>query len=166
MLSRRSFLALGAASAAATILPVDAMLAARATPLPAETPLLSYSVGTPGEWDWQAFKATSPEAAMQQWLESNCLGVCENAETKAPVQGCECFACLKRVEITANRQPEWDGKDVSPGDDLWLASGLGCTCPRCDGETFLDSGREVDGEFLCDGCASQAQGDDDAEVAA
>lgn len=133
-ISRRQLL-LGASSVAA-----GAILAPLASQLPAtaQTPsTVAYAVGTPGEYDWQAIRAFSPEDAFREWAISK-WGADEDAPAFDPEY-------VTRVD-------QWDElSTVNPGD--WLDAGLGHICERCGYETHPETGgRSVAGEVVCEEC--------------
>lgn len=132
--SRRSFL-LG--TSAALLVPTFPFAPAMATPVAARPALLAYAVGTPGEYDWQAIFARSPEDAFQEWVWSY-----HGDDDDAP----------KFDPDFVYRVSAWDGKaSISPAD--WLNADMGHCCERCSYETDSDSGgRVVAGEVVCEEC--------------
>lgn len=97
--------------------------------------LISFAVGTPGEYDWQAIKAASPEEAFIEWA----------------------YEHWGDEEITydpefVKRVPEWDDLEtVEPVD--WVSAGFGHYCTRCGYETDRDSGGRIVGrEVICEEC--------------
>jgi hypothetical protein len=99
--------------------------------------LMAYAVGTPGEYDWQAIKAFSPEEAFREWVISR-WGDDKDAPAFDPEY-------VTRVE-------KWDGiKAVSPAD--WFDADFGHCCERCGYETHPDmGGRVVAGDVVCEEC--------------
>lgn len=147
-MSRREVLIGAAAVGAAVSLPAVAGGTAWTTP-----PMPAWSVGTPGEWDWQVIKAATEHEAKIAWLsDMHSIEPCEKCAGH-PVEGCECEAAEYMSGIDADRRPEWDGKTVVAGDATWFSAGLGAYCGRCGSEAFRDDGgRAVKAEVVCEDC--------------
>ncbi|MCO5080905.1 MAG: hypothetical protein M9955_04515 [Rhizobiaceae bacterium] len=144
MLSRRAFLLSASATALAAAMPASLNAAApvaAGVDLSTKPDMLAYAVGTPGEWDWQAIRASSPEEAFREWVWSR-WGDDEDAPVFDP-------DFVERVE-------QWDSLTrISPAD--WLDIGLGHHCERCGYETHRDAGaRVVAGEVVCEECLTFA----------
>lgn len=149
MLSRRMFLigtsALVAAPALTSIaMPTPVVTAARAT-----APM--WAVGTPGEYDWQAIRASTPEKAFKIWMREQDW----DAEDE-----------MEFDPTFVNRVEQWDNlSKVNPAD--WIEADMGHCCERCSHETHRDAGaRVVAGEVVCEDCFTfadlMAEGGEDA----
>lgn len=140
-MNRREFLAASAAAAIAPALPALLTEQAVGVDLAVGQDLTAFTVGTPGEFDWQWIVARSPQEAFREWLAERCLDD-EDAPEFDP--------------DFVNRVPAWDGKtDVSDGD--WLRAGLGHCCSRCGYEAYADNGgRAVGPDAVCEDCLTLA----------
>lgn len=149
-LSRRDALRLGAAAIVATVVPPPASAVAAT---PASEPMVSWIVGTPGEYDWQRVWARTEESAIRKYIAEHGAGAtCNAAEGELAVgEECDCEHChiLRSVEV--ERRPEWDNKENITDVD-WLSIGWGTFCARCDGETSVDCSYAVGGNVICDAC--------------
>lgn len=153
MISRRQLLKTSAAFAAVMSSPALA-----AMPKAKSTPLKSYSVGVDGEWNWAAVKARNPTEAIQWWCSEEGVGsTCE--VTDGDMQDdCDCEFCEMSRMAIVERQESWDGIRVKPGDEHWLAVGLGATCTICKIETSIADGAKAIGRKpYCSHCAPEAR---------
>lgn len=139
-MNRREFLAATAAIVATPVLPALPAAAASAAGADASG-LMAFTVGTPGEFDWQWIVARSPQEAFREWLAERCLDD-EDAPEFDPEY--------------VTRVPDWDGRtNVTAGD--WLRAGLGHCCSRCGYETDADQGaRAVGPDAVCEDCLTLA----------
>ena len=136
--SRRQFIALGGAAAAALALPPTAV--AEAVPIPTAAPAVpmpTWIVGTPAE-------------------------DCEVVECgDEPFEACDCGACTARDGYEATRTSAWDGRpeeSITAGD--WIAEGFDACCDRCGHECSQDGGaRSVNGVAVCEDCLTLADWD-------
>lgn len=146
-ITRRQALTLASAAVAATALPAIPF-AAPAPIIAAPTP--SWAVGSHGEFNWIAVKAETEHAARLVWASEN------SYEEECPKAGvadsdCDCDFCDSYNAADVQRQPCWDGKEVTAGD--WLRGGLGYHCARCDDETFTEmGGHAVNDDAICSEC--------------
>lgn len=149
MLSRRAFLIGTSALVVAPMLPAIAASAPVATAARAVAPM--WAVGTPGEFDWQAIRASTPEKAFKIWMHEQDWDAEDEMEFDP--------SFVTRVE-------RWDDlKKVNPAD--WIDAGMGHCCERCSYETHRDAGaRVVSGEVVCEDCFTfadlMAEGGEDA----
>lgn len=145
MLSRRAFLLSAPAVAIAATLPLPAAAAPMATGKLAAMPeLFAYAVGTPGEFDWQAIWARTPEEAFREWFTGR-----HGYDPDDPDALTYDPEYVERVE-------KWDGLETVSGAD-WFAAGKGYCCERCGYETYADiGGRVVAGEVVCETCLTFA----------
>jgi len=136
-LSRRAFLLGASSSALAAALPAPAFSAMSiGIDLSKGPDLMAFAVGTPGEYDWQAIFARTPEEAFREWA-------CDRDWGDEPAVFDEEY--VQRVEA-------WDGlRRVAPAN--WFDAGLGHCCERCGYETHPDfGGKIVAGEVVCEDC--------------
>lgn len=149
MLSRRAFLIGTSALVVAPALPAISAAPAVTATARAITPM--WAVGTPGEFDWQAIRASTPEKAFKIWVEDHAWDAEDEVEFDPEY--------VTRVQA-------WDElKTVRPAD--WLDADMGHCCTRCGYETHRDSGaRAVGEEVVCEDCFTFAdlmsEGDDNA----
>lgn len=149
MLSRRAFLIGTSALVVLPALPAISAPAPVATAARAVSPM--WAVGTPGEFDWQAIRAASPERAFQIWIADQDFEDGEEAIFDP--------SYVTRVE-------RWDDlKKVNPAD--WIEADMGHCCERCSHETHRDAGaRVIAGEVVCEDCFTfadlMAEGGEDA----
>lgn len=149
MLSRRTFLIGTSALVAAPALPAIAMPAPIITTARAAAPM--WAVGTPGEFDWQAIRAATPEKAFKIWMQE------QDWDAEDEMEFDPTF--VTRVE-------RWDSlRKVNPAD--WIEADMGHCCERCSYETHRDAGaRVVAGEVVCEDCFTfadlMAEGGEDA----
>lgn len=156
--SRRQFIALGGAAAAALALPPTAV--AEAVPIPTAAPAVpmpTWIVGTPGESDHEVVRAVTREAAIRFRAED-----CEVVECgDEPFEACDCGACTARDGYEATRTSAWDGRpeeSITAGD--WIAEGFDACCDRCGHECSQDGGaRSVNGVAVCEDCLTLADWD-------
>lgn len=135
MLSRRAFLIGTSALVAAPALPAIAIPAPVVTAARAAAPM--WAVGTPGEYDWQAVRAATPEKAFKIWMRE------QDWDAEDEMEFDPTF--VTRVE-------QWDSlTKVNPAD--WIEAGMGHCCDRCSYETHPSTGaRVVGGEVVCEEC--------------
>lgn len=135
MLSRRAFLIGTSALVVAPALPAISLSAPVVTGARAVAPM--WAVGTPGEFDWQAVRAATPEKAFKIWMREQDWDADDEMEFDP--------AFVTRVE-------RWDElKKVNPAD--WIEAGMGHCCERCSCETHREHGaRVVAGEVVCEDC--------------
>ncbi len=135
MLSRRAFLIGTSALVVAPALPAIAAPAPVVTAARAVSPM--WAVGTPGEFDWQAIRAATPEKAFKIWMREQDWDADDEMEFDP--------SFVTRVE-------RWDNlKKVRPAD--WIEADMGHCCERCSHETHRDAGaRVVAGEVVCECC--------------
>jgi hypothetical protein len=146
-LSRREALAFGAATIAASAIPAAAIPAVEAVP---SAPALAWSVGTPGEFDWQAIFAKTEDEARRMWVEDYAgLSCCE---VEGQPDECDCDFCIHFHSAEVTRVKKWDGKtEVTPAE--WLIAGMGHICSRCEEETAIEfGGHPVGKEAVCEDC--------------
>lgn len=184
-MNRRSFLRGAAAALAAPLVPniaIGAPIVRAIPPAAPASPILSWAVGTDGEWDWLPVKARSAEEAKTIWLGEQGQGmVCHAIEERYTLEPCgECTQCLLGdpceeiddegatepcgdCEFCAIsdpaivRQPKWDAHDASIGDAQWAEAGYGASCAGCQDETYLQHGGRIngDGRLICEYCAEK-----------
>ena len=132
-MNRRQFICTAVAAAA---MPLPVPLAIKAAP--AASPLLpAWTVGTPGEWDWQVVRAKTNEDAVTAWAEESGY---YKGEDCSDGPDCECDFCWQTAGVDADRQERWDNIDVTAGDEHWFKAGMGSNCKRCGYETFQEEG--------------------------
>ncbi|MCW5711327.1 hypothetical protein [Shinella sp.] len=138
MLSRRAFVIGTSALVVAPALPTISAAPAVTATARAITPM--WAVGTPGEFDWQAIRAATPEEAWRAWLSETGWPDDDRPFEKSGVQ----------------RIPQWDDLEtVRPTD--WIDADMGHCCSRCGYETHRDAGgRSVGDEVVCEDCFSFA----------
>jgi hypothetical protein len=152
-LTRREALTLSAAALAVAALPAVPSLAA---PQPILAP--AWTVGTPGEYNWQAIFAETEDAARRAWVEDYAgFTCCENGKES---EECDCEFCHHfHGDLEVNRVPKWDGKSKIEAAD-WFAAGMGHVCSRCGEETSAeDDGHPVGKEAVCHDCMTLADWD-------
>lgn len=159
--SRRAVLRGLVAVAASPLLPTFTLPPPAAAAAPAATqPLLSYAVGTAGDWNWSAIKARNMHDAVEIWMgEQGYPDTCEaiaDGETEDPCGDCD---HCNNLHPDVVHHPEWDGHDVAIGERLWCEAGLGATCARCRDEAFLQEGGFFDaaGKLVCEECETPAE---------
>lgn len=151
-LSRRSFLGSIAGVAALPLAASNASLAmASAADIIASAPPLTkmWIAGTPGEFDWHPFSASSAEEAFAKW--------CDHSEY--PVDSRPVFDAKAVQRVSA-----WDGRNpeqITPAD--WIRRGLGHGCDRCQSEVMADCATVVAGDVVCHECMSYAERIEDDE---
>jgi hypothetical protein len=117
-----------------------AVLAAMPMPLAAAVPPVPvWIVGTPGEFDWQPFRARSAADAFRLWaVENNC------DEEFDP-------DCVIRVAT-------WDERDIEAiGPADWILAGHSAFCERCSCECHCDAAAVIGDDVVCDDCVTFAE---------
>lgn len=145
-LSRRAFLT---SVCAATILPALPTVSIATPAAPAARALLPmFAVGTPGEYDWQAYSARTAEEAFKEWVAEHYGDEDEGEDDNRPHFDPD----------YVQRVAQWDGKrpsELSPAD--WIDANMGHCCERCDCETHANMGAHVvAGEVVCADCLTLA----------
>lgn len=164
MLTRRFVLAAIATTAGAAALKAAPAVPAAApvAAAPVKPPLLAWTVGTPGEFNWEIVHAATEQEAIKEWLYSNGDEVeCgypedEDAPAPDPHRECVCGECYG-PEVWATRQPAFDERrDVTPAD--WIRQGIGHVCCRCGEETSPEVGAMAIGdEAVCEDCVTREE---------
>lgn len=157
MLTRRFILAAAATSAAAATLKAVPAAPAPVAAEPVKAKLLAWTVGTPGDYNWEVVRAATEQEAIKEWICSNVEEVeCgypddEDAPAPDPHRACVCDNCYM-PEVWARRVPAFDQKEtITPAD--WIREGIGHVCCRCGDESSPDWGAVAIGdEAVCEGC--------------
>lgn len=141
-MNRRQFLTGVATAALAPTLPPLPVAALPIAPPPPPAPaLLTFIVGTPGEFDWRPVFARTAEEAFEERFGG-------------------CFDDDEEPDINeyVTRVKEWDGKaeeELTPA--AWLKQGFGYCCCRCGDECYGgDGGATVGDEAVCEQCLTLA----------
>lgn len=150
-LSRRGVMGVALGAIFARFLPAMSAAPVAAAVAPTSTaPLLTWIVGTPGEWNHQVIRAPDLKTAL--WLRA------EECEDDGTDPDCCCDACMDGRGLEATRVPAWDGKpedSITSGD--WLRANFGAACSRCGEETDgIDAGHAVGPEAVCECCMTLA----------
>ncbi len=155
--SRRSLLtgAVGLAAAVPALgsLPAQPMLPALAGMIEGVAPV--WTVGTPGEDDWQILEAADGRTALAEWAKMNGI-VCRGPGGET----CPCMNCETLSEIRVERQPEMDGRPGHERDLIWMRQGNRPCCSLCgDGHVYLHDGEVVgeirDTDLVCEACVER-----------
>lgn len=156
-MNRRSFLISSSAAALATALPLPALPAPVHVGVDLATgpDLLAFTVGTPGEFDWQVVFAGSAKEALIKGMPH----VFErfNRETQRWEMPPDNVIDVDGYDEHFQRVPQWDGRDpdaITPAD--WLRIGFGYSCDRCGDPATTDSGLAIGEVIICEWCTTFA----------
>lgn len=143
---RRAFLQ--SASAVIACVVVAPAVAFEAAPIIAKAaPLPAWTVGTPGESNWDIIRAPTKREAIEYWKEEQFGVVCDcDKRYDWACEGCS-------TDVEADRCKGLDDMDVIAGEPEWFTAGLACICARCEFETDKgNGGRVVGSEIVCEDC--------------
>lgn len=143
--------------AASAKLPALAAIEPAPLVFPPAPRILSWIVGTDGDYNWRHIRAETLEKAISIWRdEEGCGSICEAIE-EGDTEPCD--TCSFCINSGANgwRVAEFDAiEDPTPGD--WLRAGYGYTCSRCGDETDpQNDGHAIGDEAVCDYCLTDEE---------
>ena len=139
MTRRQLLLGLSAAALAPALPPLPVAALTMAPPRVPTSALLTFIVGTPGEFDWRVQLAESAEHAFRLRFGDDYF---EDGDPSIDLN----------EHVT--RMSRWDGtpeKDITPA--MWLRAGMRYCCTRCGNETYSEEGGLAVGEeAICKDC--------------
>lgn len=156
-MNRRTFLISSSAAALAATLPLPALPAPTQVGVDVASgpDLLAFTVGTPGEFDWQVVFARSAREALLKGMPEVFRRY--NRETHRWEMPPDAEIDVDGYEDHFERVSAWDNRDpasITPAD--WLRIGFGYSCDRCGEPACQDSGLILGDVIICEDCTTFA----------